>query len=88
MVPGPVYEALRNINKRNVTLDLMEMWKDQIEQNKIAQQEKLKELENKIKPGRRNGRRPTEYTVPDRKGLHIILTVASCFWAILSIFDP
>ena len=73
LVPGPVYEALRNINKRNVTLDLMEMWKDQIEQNKIAQEEKLKQLENKPgRPGRRTGRRPTEYTVPDRKG-HLVI---------------
>ena len=65
LVPGPVYEALRNINKRNVTLDLMEMWKDQIEQNKIAQQEKIKQLENKnIKPSTK--RRPSEYTA--RKG--------------------
>ena len=44
----------------------MEMWKDQIEQNKIAQQEKLKELENKnIKPSPK--RRPSEYTT-GRKG--------------------
>ena len=43
----------------------MEMWKDQIEQNKIAQQEKLKQLENKnTKPSTK--RRPSEYTA--RKG--------------------
>ena len=42
----------------------MEMWKDQIEQNKIAQQEKLEEIKNQnIHKPSRTGRRPTAATI-------------------------
>ena len=62
LIPGPVHDALININKRNVTLDLMDMFKAEIEQNKIAKEEKLREKlekENIGKPSK--NRRPSEY---------------------------
>ena len=63
MIPGPVYDALINVNKRNVTLDLMEMFKAEIEQNKKEKEEKLKDKENTLgksmKP--KGQRRPSEY---------------------------
>ena len=55
----------------------MEIFKAEIEQNRIAKEEERKELQNKnIKPPR-NGRRPTVATV-DRKG-HQYFWVHRCW---------